>query len=247
MLGDRDNVAAKSVDNSVAREPAAKRKRGLLTREVIISKAIDVIDESGVAGLTMRKLGQALGVDAMSVYGYFDNKAELLDAVVESEAQRLAAIPGPYPSDPVELIVRFGMHYRAVLLEHPNLAPLVASRPLPQQNWRATVTFGVSLFRAAGFDDQIIPLAADAMVNFTLGFIVHEAGQRALRAELGERRAEHVAEVHRQLAELGPEHEVEAAMIRQRLDDELVPAAQFEAGLRAMLKGLKAGLGARPG
>jgi TetR/AcrR family tetracycline transcriptional repressor len=238
-------VAAKGGNNSVADEPAAKRKRGLLTREVIISKAIDVIDEAGVAGLTMRKLGQALGVDAMSVYGYFENKAELLDAVVESEAQRLAAIPGPYPSDPVELIVRFGMHYRSVLLEHPNMAPLVASRPLPQQNWRATVTFGVSLFRAAGFDDPIIPLAADAMVGFTLGFIVHEAGQRALRVELGEHRAEHVAEVHRQLAELGPEHAVEAAMIRQRLDDE-VPAAQFEAGLRAMLRGLKSGLGDRP-
>jgi len=60
-------VAAKSVDNSVASEPPVKRKRGVLTREVIISKAIEVIDESGVAGLTMRKLGQALGVDAMSV------------------------------------------------------------------------------------------------------------------------------------------------------------------------------------
>ena len=238
-------MAAKGANDSVADLPATKRKRGLLTREVIISKAIDVIDESGVAGLTMRKLGQALGVDAMSVYGYFENKAELLDAVVESEAQRLAAIPGPYPSDPVELIVRFGMHYRSVLLEHPNLAPLVASRPLPQQNWRATVTFGVTVFRAAGFEDEMIPLAADAMVGFTLGFIVHEAGQRALRLELGERRAEHVAEVHRQLAELGPEHAVEAAMIRQRLDDE-VPAAQFEAGLRAMLRGLKSGLGNRP-
>jgi TetR/AcrR family tetracycline transcriptional repressor len=239
-------VAAKSVNNSVSSEPVARRKRGLLTRDVIIGKAIEVIDESGVAGLTMRKLGQALGVDAMSVYGYFDNKAELLDAVVESEAQRLVALPGPYPSDPVEFIVRFGLHYRSVLLEHPNMAPLVASRPLPQQNWRATVSFGVTLFRAAGFDDRIIPLAADAMIGFTLGFIVHEAGQRALRAELGERRAEHVAEVHRQLAELGPEHAVEAAMIRQRLDEEAVPAAQFESGLRAMLKGLKAGLGDRP-
>jgi hypothetical protein len=63
-----------------------------------------------------------------------------------------------------------------------------------------------------------------------------------LRAELGERRAEHVAEAAKQLAELGPEHAVEAVMIRQRLDD-VAPAAQFEAGLRAMLKGLKAGLG----
>ena len=238
-------MAAKSANNSEI-APAAKRKRGLLTRDVIISKAIDVIDESGVAGLTMRKLGQALGVDAMSVYGYFDNKAELLDAVVESEAQRLAAVPGPYPTDAVELIVRFGMHYRSVLLEHPNMAPLVASRPLPQHNWRETVSFGVALFRAAGFESEMIPLAADAMVGFTLGFIVHEAGQRALRMELGERRAEHVAEIHRQLAELGPEHSVEAAMIRQRLDNDVVPAAQFETGLRAMLRGLKAGLGARP-
>lgn len=238
-------VAARSVNNSSTTTPAARRKRGQLTREVIISKAIEVIDESGIVGLTMRKLGKALGVDAMSVYGYFENKAELLDAVVDSEARRLAAIPGPYPSDPVELIVSFGLHYRSTLLEHPNLAPLVASRPLPQDNWRSSVIFGVALFRAAGFDPETIPLAADAMVGFALGFIVHEAGQRALRSELGERRAEHVAEVQRQLAELGPEHTVEATMIRQRLDG-VAPAAQFESGLRAMLRGLKADLGARP-
>ena len=64
----------------------------------------------------------------------------------------------------------------ATLLEHPNLAPLVASRPLPQENWRASVIFGVALFRAAGFDPETIPLAADAMVGFALGFIVNFTG-----------------------------------------------------------------------
>ena len=56
--------------------------------------AIQVVDTAGLEGLTMRRLGAALGVDAMAVYGYFDNKAALLDAVVEHEAARLGELSG---------------------------------------------------------------------------------------------------------------------------------------------------------
>src|SRR5687768_5420720 len=126
------------------------RARAGLTRELIVEAAIDVVDGWGVDGLTMRRLGAELGVDPMAVYGYFENKAALLDAVVEHEASRLRELDTVPPEDPTEAIVHISRYYREVLLEHPNLAPLVTSRPLPQQQAPEIVHIGVLLFQQAG-------------------------------------------------------------------------------------------------
>src|ERR1043165_7486127 len=146
--------------------------RHRLTPDLILAAAMDLIDRTGLEGLTMRKLGAALEVDAMAVYTYFDSKAALLDAVVEHEAARLGEITGPLPTEAVEVMLLLPRHYRRVLLDHPNLAPLLASRPLPQQNAPGIIQFGVALFQQGGFDEADIPIAIDAMVTFVLGFIL---------------------------------------------------------------------------
>ena len=45
--------------------------------------AVAFADESGIAALSMRKLGEALGVEAMSLYNYVANKDQLLDGMVD--------------------------------------------------------------------------------------------------------------------------------------------------------------------
>ncbi|GAB3995459.1 hypothetical protein GCM10029992_12750 [Glycomyces albus] len=54
-----------------------------LTRKRIIEAAVAIVDESGVERLTMRTLGERLGVDPMAVYHHLPNKAAVLDGVVE--------------------------------------------------------------------------------------------------------------------------------------------------------------------
>ena len=54
-----------------------------LSRERILETAIRLADEEGIESLTMRKLGQALGVEAMSLYYHVPSKAELVDAIVD--------------------------------------------------------------------------------------------------------------------------------------------------------------------
>ena len=223
--------------------PKRTRRSGSLDRRQIIDAAIDLTDTAGLAGLTMRHLGTALGVDAMTVYGYFENKAALLDAVVEHVAARLIAFNPPSTSSTIELIIAIGRHYRAVLLEHPNLVPLVASRPLPQLRLTSSVDLATAIFRAAGFRDEDIPLAADAMSTYALGFIVHEAGQRTNRAALGETEDERRADVHRLRDIIPPNAVVQRRMIERRLDLQASLDEQFEVGLRAMLRGLRDGLG----
>ena len=207
--------------------------------------AIQVVDTAGLEGLTMRRLGAALGVDAMAVYGYFDNKAALLDAVVEHEAARLGELSGEFPADRIEAMIHMARHYRRVLLDHPNLAPLVASRPLPQQRAPGIIHFGVRMFQQAGFADEDIPVATDAMVTFVLGFVLQEAGRTQRRLELGVEFDEQQVEIRDRLAEMPMDTSIAQAVVNRRLEEDAT-TEEFEAGIRAMLHGLRLGLGRPP-
>lgn len=227
---------------------APRRARGApagLDRPRIVDAALAVIDEHGVLGLTMRRLGAALGVDAMAIYWHFDTKADVLDAVVEHEAGRLSALQGTIPlDDPIELMVAIAVHLRRVLLDHPNLAPLLASRPLPQHEAPILITFGAQQLRRAGIPDADIPHAAEAMVMFGLGYVLQEAGTNQRRAELGRSFRDQQEAMRAELAAQPGDTSLEEAIITHRLregprDDD------FERGLRAMLHGLRLGLGRR--
>jgi AcrR family transcriptional regulator len=216
-----------------------------LTQERIVEAAIAVIDEHGVAGCSMRRLGGELGVDAMAVYWHFPNKAAVLDAVVEHEARRMQSFEGRLPADPLEILVAFGVHMRRVLLEHPNLAPLVASRPLSQDELPATLVAGAAVMRAAGFADADIPLATEAMGNVGLGYVLQEAGLEQRRRELGLSFRKHQAGVKARLVEMSGDTSLEQAMVDHRLD-ERARDETFERSFRALLHGLRLGLGRPP-
>jgi len=62
-------------------KPTAKRMP--LSRDRILRAAIDLADERGAAELTMRKLANELGVEAMSLYNHVANKTDLLDGMVD--------------------------------------------------------------------------------------------------------------------------------------------------------------------
>src|SRR5205085_12676940 len=60
-----------------------KSGRKPLTKERVLEHAIALADKDGIEALTMRKLGQALGVEAMSLYNHVTNKGELVAAMVD--------------------------------------------------------------------------------------------------------------------------------------------------------------------
>src|SRR5258705_12007596 len=59
------------------------RPRVPLTRELVLGTALRLADQGGLESLSMRKLGQELGVEAMAVYYHFANKDEVLDGIVD--------------------------------------------------------------------------------------------------------------------------------------------------------------------
>ncbi len=85
-------------------QPHAKKSRAPLTRERVLHAAVELADETGLDALTMRNLGQRLGVEAMSLYNHVANKEAVLDGVVEVVVgEVLDAVDGlEPPSSPAE-------------------------------------------------------------------------------------------------------------------------------------------------
>ena len=99
-----------------------------LTRELVLSAALELVDDEGLDALTMRRLGQVLERDPMSLYRYAENRAALLDGVSEMVLNELAI----FPADPdwKAQLRRIAHDLRLLALRHPNVIPLLVTRPL---------------------------------------------------------------------------------------------------------------------
>src|SRR3954470_16736425 len=70
---------------------SAEKTRAPLTRERVLAAAVALADQHGIEALTMRRLGQGLGVEAMSLYNHVSNKDDILNGVVEVVADEVLA------------------------------------------------------------------------------------------------------------------------------------------------------------
>jgi AcrR family transcriptional regulator len=113
-------------ENPVPVTGPAKKKQ--LSREIILSAALALVDSDGLDALTMRRLGQELGRDPMGLYRYAENRAALLDGVSELVLNELAI----FPDDPdwQAQLRRIAHDLREIALRHPNVVPLLVTRPL---------------------------------------------------------------------------------------------------------------------
>jgi AcrR family transcriptional regulator len=111
----------------VLTESETLESRAPLTKERVLRAAIDLADRGGLEALSMRKLGQELGVDAMALYRHVRNKDDLLDAIVEAI---VAEIERPRPSDDWKAALRNqAMAARRVMLQHPWARRVLEERP----------------------------------------------------------------------------------------------------------------------
>jgi AcrR family transcriptional regulator len=101
---------------------------GKITRELVLATALEIIDRHGVDALSMRRLGGALGRDPMILYRHAPGKAALLDGVVETLLAQLSVDPAD--PDWTAQLRKVAREYRALALAHPNVVPLLVTRPL---------------------------------------------------------------------------------------------------------------------
>src|SRR5437660_9826686 len=159
-------------------------RRRPLTTERIVEAAIELIDREGLDALSMRRLGAALGVEAMSLYRHFRSKALRLEFVVgRLLAELLLPVPGSAPwQDSFRALAR---DYRQLLLRHPNAIPLLATLQLSNPGALGAAGAVMALLRAASFDARTAFHVLATAESYVIGFAYWEAGTAGVRTEGG--------------------------------------------------------------
>jgi TetR/AcrR family tetracycline transcriptional repressor len=213
---------------------APGRPRPALTRDDLVRAALELLDEAGMDGLTMRNLAQRLGVQAASLYNHIRDKRDVLTLVADAIA---GAVPRPDPSlDWREALEAMAGDYRRVLLAHGDGARVLTVTP-PLGPRRLRVMDDVlGVLRRAGLSDQDVGDAGWVFNTYVTGFVLDEQMQM-VTGDL-EARAAEVATWFRHLpAERFPNIVAVAEPLLDNANDR-----RFTFGLELLLDGLEARL-----
>lgn len=168
-----------------------------LSRERVLDAALGLADADGIESLTMRKLGQALGVEAMSLYNHVANKDELLDGMVDLVFGEIGL---PTAGDDWRAAMRQrAVTARHVLKRHRWAVGLMESRRSPGPATLRHHDAVIGALRQAGFSVELTAHAFSALDSYIYGFALQEA---SLPFESGDETAELAQEI---LAALSPE------------------------------------------
>ncbi|PKW26345.1 TetR family transcriptional regulator [Phycicoccus duodecadis] len=144
-----------------------------LSRERVVTEAIRLADREGVEGLSMRRLADALGAGAMSLYHYVANKEQLLDAMIDVVFAEIE-LP-PEGADWQSAMRQRSESARQVLARHPWAVGLMESRTTPglaHLRHREAVT---SCLRRAGFSVVMATHANWLLDVYVYGFALQAA------------------------------------------------------------------------
>jgi AcrR family transcriptional regulator len=202
---------------------ASTRPRGWLHRSLILETALAVTDRDGIDALTMRAVGEELGVEAMSLYHHVANKDDLIEGMIEvfSDRIRLDGDDFHWRED----LRTLGRCFRREGLAHPDAVRLLAVRALQAPAWRRPVEDTFASLLAGGFDPESAVHAYRIVWSYIVGYVLNDLRMwpvRSLRPML--------AELPR--AEFPATHAVAAALQSTNRD------AEFELGLDLVIAGL---------
>lgn len=204
--------------------PAPRRRRAPLTRERILAAALGLADRHGLEALTMRALGEALSVEAMSLYNHVSGKADLLTGIGDLVLDQIHfGTEGDHWRDRM----RAGMWsaWRATGA-HPNVVPLLLGSPSDTPGSRALAERVLAALVPAGFAPAEAHRIYRLAQTYTLGSVLmlqRTPTPRAVRSMV-----------------TALEKSGDFPFLRQALIEgpEIDGQADFEAGIDLILKGI---------
>jgi AcrR family transcriptional regulator len=147
---------------------AGAERRTPLTRERVVAAAIEIADRDGVDSISMRRLAQELGVEAMSLYTHVRNKEDLLDGMVEAV---IGSIPIAVGAGPWRANLRQTMlAARGVVLRHPWAPRTIETRAAPGTAALRYVDAILGVLREGGFSVDQAHHALHILGSRVLGF-----------------------------------------------------------------------------
>jgi AcrR family transcriptional regulator len=156
---------------AVQSNPSAQ-PRLRLTRERVLLAAIDLADKGGVEALSMRKLGQELGVEAMSLYNHVANKDDLLDGMVDLVFGEIGLPPSGV--DWKTAMRRRAIAAREALARHSWAIGLMESRSRPGPATLEHHDAVLRCLRDAGFSLPMVAHAYSVLDSYIYGFALQQ-------------------------------------------------------------------------
>jgi AcrR family transcriptional regulator len=149
-------------------EPATTERRAPLTRDRVLRAAIDLADREGIEAVSMRRLGQELGVEAMSLYNHVANKEDVLDGVVDLIVGEIdpASVEGDWKAAVRGRI----LSARRAMLRHPWASTVITSRIQPSPVMMKYMDSVGGMMLAGGFSVDLMHHAFHTLGSRVLGF-----------------------------------------------------------------------------
>jgi AcrR family transcriptional regulator len=209
------------------------KRRSPLSRERVLSAAMVLADTGGIESLTMRRLGQDLRVEAMSLYNHVTDKEDILDGIADLVFSEIAV-----PSDRADW--KIAMRLRAIsarsaLLRHPWARSLMQSRTNPGPATLRHHNSVIGTLREAGFTIEMAAHAFSVIDSYIYGFAQQ---QQNLTYNTSEEAAQVADSILQQIPADEYPHLAEM-IIKHAMKPGYDYAKEFEFGLDLILNGLE--------
>jgi AcrR family transcriptional regulator len=156
-------------------ERQARRRREPISRQAIVTAAIQLLDREGLAALSMRRLAEELGTGAASLYWHVGSKDGLLDLVFD-ELIGEEQVPDADPSRWQEQLKDIARAQRRVSLRHPYLVRISIGRiPMGPNALRFSERV-LAILRAGGLPPRLAVQGYLLLIATVNGFTLDETG-----------------------------------------------------------------------
>jgi len=202
-----------------------------LERDMVVKAALELLEEVGFTGLTLRKLADCLHVKAAALYWHFENKQDLIDAMAERIMLAEFHQTTHEATDWRSLLTFVGHTHRRALMRYRDGAEVMA-----HANMRSNAMFDgleslMKKLHDQGFTPELAMHGFFTIVRFAIGCVFEEqADPRTSAAVTPEQRVE-------RLKEIAKNHPTVAQSMRAGLAGK-GPDHMFECGLRIILDGI---------
>ena len=214
-----------------ASRPRKRRSDAILDRDKVIAAAVKLAEHEGLERLSVRKLGEVLGVTHVALYRYVSSKTELMDLVLLEKVD--IDLPGNWPQDWKAALSQYATAFRDFMMAHPRVAGAFQRKSLLGKRYLdINETLYSRLFDAGFTANQIMSMML-TINQFTIGVVnVEQAiasatdGRETMSASL-ERRMQ-------RLKDLPAESYPASQRMVTELDISALPDV-FSTGLQALL------------
>jgi AcrR family transcriptional regulator len=171
------------------KKPAVRRA---ITQNLIVSIALEILKQSDLDSVSMRRIAQSLSTGPASLYAHVSSKEELHELMLD-ELLGTIALPEPDPDRWQEQLKEVARQQLAVLTAHPGIARIAMETTVPTGPNSLRHGEGVlALLRAGGLPDRVAALAFDTVTQWCAAFAVEASGHNSGEidpADLGQRMA----------------------------------------------------------